>query len=338
MGRFFQENRFLVGVSLDGTIHTHDRWRKNIRGEGTFRRVMEGIDSLNRYRVPFNILTVVTGDVARTADKVYRFLRKQGFDHLQFIPCMDPLGGKEKSAYSLSGEEYGDFLCRIFDLWYDELCRGEQVWIRQFDNYVDMLSGYEPEACDMRGRCGKNYVIEADGSVYPCDFYALDQWKIGDIKREGWEEINRNREKKGFLEEISLPEECRKCPWAALCRGGCRRYREGEQGKHCFCAAYRKFFETCGERLAGLAQAVEEGAYDLTNCRKEKIKELLAENEIVSKKQLEEALGVSPSTVQRNMAAMEKEGILSRLWGGAQRIRDVSLYKRKVEEGNLTGR
>ncbi len=253
--RFFQENRFLVGVSLDGTIHTHDRWRKNIRGEGTFRRVMEGIDSLNRYRVPFNILTVVTGDVARTADKVYRFLRKQGFDHLQFIPCMDPLGGKEKSAYSLSGEEYGDFLCRIFDLWYDELCRGEQVWIRQFDNYVDMLSGYEPEACDMRGRCGKNYVIEADGSVYPCDFYALDQWKIGDIKREGWEEIDRNREKKGFLEEIFLPEECRKCPWAALCRGGCRRYREGEQGKHCFCAAYRKFFETCGERLARLARA-----------------------------------------------------------------------------------
>ena len=126
------------------------------------------------------------------------FLRKQGFDHLQFIPCMDPLGGKEKSAYSLSGEEYGDFLCRIFDLWYDELCRGEQVWIRQFDNYVDMLSGYEPEACDMRGRCGKNYVIEADGSVYPCDFYALDQWKIGDIKQEGWEEIDRNREKKGF--------------------------------------------------------------------------------------------------------------------------------------------
>ena len=216
---------------------------------------MEGIDSLNRYRVPFNVLTVVTGDVARTADKVYRFLRKQGFDHLQFIPCMDPLGGKEKSAYSLSGEEYGDFLCRIFDLWYDELCRGEQVWIRQFDNYVDMLSGYEPEACDMRGRCGKNYVIEADGSVYPCDFYALDQWKIGDIKQEGWEEINRNREKKGFLEEISLPEECRKCPWVTLCRGGCRRYREGEQGKHCFCAAYRKFFETCGERLARLARA-----------------------------------------------------------------------------------
>lgn len=107
----------------------------------------------------------------------------------------------------------------------------------------------------MRGRCGKNYVIEADGSVYPCDFYALDQWKIGDIKREGWEEIDRNREKKGFLEEISLPEECRKCPWAALCRGGCRRYREGEQGKHCFCAAYRKFFETCGERLARLARA-----------------------------------------------------------------------------------
>ena len=175
--RFFQENRFLVGVSLDGTIHTHDRWRKNIRGEGTFRRVMEGIDSLNRYRVPFNILTVVTGDVARTADKVYRFLRKQGFDHLQFIPCMDPLGGKEKSAYSLSGEEYGDFLCRIFDLWYDELCRGEQVWIRQFDNYVDMLSGYEPEACDMRGRCGKNYVIEADGSVYPVSYTHLDVYK-----------------------------------------------------------------------------------------------------------------------------------------------------------------
>ena len=167
---------------------------ERISGEGTFRRVMEGIDSLNRYRVPFNILTVVTGDVARTADKVYRFLRKQGFDHLQFIPCMDPLGGKEKSAYSLSGEEYGDFLCRIFDLWYDELCRGEQVWIRQFDNYVDMLSGYEPEACDMRGRCGKNYVIEADGRRISLRFLCAGSVEDRRYKAGG---MGRNRSKPG---------------------------------------------------------------------------------------------------------------------------------------------
>lgn len=252
---FFKENDFLLGVSLDGTIHTHNRWRQNIRGEGTFHRVMEGIDSLNRYQVPFNILTVVTRDVAEKASKVYRFLRKQGFAHLQFIPCLDSLNGKEKSAYSLHGEEYGDFLCTIFHLWYSELRRGERVWIRQFDNYLDILSGYEPEACDMRGRCGKNYVIEADGSVYPCDFYAIDQWKIGNIQKDELKEIDRERERSGFLNEIPLPEDCRKCPWIFLCRGGCRRYCEGMDGKNCFCVAYRKFFETCGEKLVHLARA-----------------------------------------------------------------------------------
>ena len=252
---FFREQGFLVGVSLDGTIHTHDRYRKDASGKGSFSRVMEGIGFLTEQQVPYNILTVVTRDVALAVDRVYRFLRRQGFAHLQFIPCLDPLEGGKDRSYSLTPEDYGSFLCRLFDLWYADLQRGIPVWIRQFDNYVDMLCGYEPEACDMRGQCGVNYVVEADGGVYPCDFYVLDQWRLGSFREQSVGEIDRSREKSGFLKGVPLPEKCLSCPYRPQCRGGCRRHRTGEGGLNCFCAAYEKFFAYSGDRLWRLARA-----------------------------------------------------------------------------------
>ena len=252
---FFREEGFLLGVSLDGTIHTHDRYRKNAAGEGSFARVMEGIDALRKWDVPFNILMVVTRDVAVAVDRVYRFLRKQGFEHLQFIPCLDPLEGGAGQGYSLRAEDYGNFLCRLFDLWYEDIRKGSPVRIRQFDNYVDILCGYEPEACDMRGQCGVNYVVEADGGVYPCDFFVLDEWRLGSFREQSVEEIDAARERSGFLKGTPLPGKCRDCGYFYLCRGGCRRHRTGEDGLNCFCEAYEKFFAYSGGRLRELARA-----------------------------------------------------------------------------------
>ena len=183
--RFLADNHFLIGISLDGTIHTHNRYRKNYDGKGSFDQVMDTIGLCNRYKAEYNILTVVNKATARSVRKVYQFYRRQDFRYLQFIPCLDPLGSeKGKEEYSLLPEEYGRFLCKLFDLWYDDYCHGHLISIRNFDNYLGMLKGYPPEACDMRGQCSIQHVVEADGSIYPCDFYVLDQWKLGNIREE----------------------------------------------------------------------------------------------------------------------------------------------------------
>ena len=119
--RFLADNHFLIGISLDGTIHTHNRYRKNYDGKGSFDQVMDTIGLCNRYKAEYNILTVVNKATAMSVRKVYQFYRRQDFRYLQFIPCLDPLGSeKGKEEYSLLPEEYGRFLCKLFDLWYDD--------------------------------------------------------------------------------------------------------------------------------------------------------------------------------------------------------------------------
>lgn len=247
---FFRANQFLIGVSVDGTIHTHDRYRKTRDGQGTYVRAMEGIQCLREVGVPFNVLTVVHSGVAVAAEKVYKTLRKQGFSYLQFIPCLDALDG-ERRGYSLTAEGYGRFLCSVFDLWYQEWESGTQVSVRQFENYVDMLCGYEPESCDMRGCCGINYVVEVDGSVYPCDFYALDEWRLGNLREDTLEQIDAARAASGFTNGRPLPEACRACKWLMLCRNGCRRHLQGRENR--FCRSYQMFFEHAIERLERVA-------------------------------------------------------------------------------------
>ena len=97
--------------------------------------------------------------------------------------------------------------------------------IRQFENYIEMLLGFPPEACGMAGVCGMQHVVEADGSVYPCDFYVLDGYRLGNLCTDSLEEIDRRREALGFVEQSrAVDMACRDCPHFPLCRGGCRRY------------------------------------------------------------------------------------------------------------------
>ena len=173
---FFREHHFLVGVSLDGTGEIHDRFR-HMRGDrsATFDRVVRGIHLLEDYGVDFNILTVVHREVASHVREIYDLYREMGWNYQQYIACLDPLGEtRGESEFALDPAMYGKFLTELFDLWYADWKKGRQPYIRQFENYVGILLGYPPEACDQRGVCGITNVVEADGSVYPCDFYMLD--------------------------------------------------------------------------------------------------------------------------------------------------------------------
>lgn len=262
---FFAEHHFLVGISLDGSKDTHNAYRKNAKGEETFFDVLKTIDLLNRYQVEYNILTVIHRRTSQKAGKMYQFFKKNKFQYLQFIPCLDPLGeepgGRE---YSLIPADYGKFLCDLFDLWYDDLQKGEQPYIRQFENYISMLMGYPPEACDQKGICNYQYVVEADGEVYPCDFYVLDEYKLGNLNRVAIEEIDRKRTEIGFLEySLTDHEHCKECRYYAICRGGCRRHRisVNEQGDHInhFCESYQMFFDHTLERMMGIANMLKNG-------------------------------------------------------------------------------
>ena len=195
----------------------------------------------------------------RCPEIFYRFYRERGWRWQQYIACLDPLGEeKGKDSWSLTPEVYGEFLIELFGMWYVDAKQGRQPYIRQFENWLGILLGYVPEACDQIGRCSVQYVCEADGSVYPCDFYMLDGYRLGNFNEDRVEDIERKREETGFIRDsLILDEACRACPYHPLCRGGCRRNRDlfGEGfGRNYFCESYRMFFGECLPQLESLAR------------------------------------------------------------------------------------
>ena len=172
---------------------------------------MEAVGLLKKHKVEFNILTVVNALTAKKISRIYSFYREQGFDYLQFIPCLNPLEGVgEQYEYTLTPKAYGHFLNTLFDLWYQELLEGRRVHIQLFEEYIRMLYGQMPKVCGMLGVCSCQNVVEADGEVYPCDFYVLDQYKLGKLTEKSMEDIQNKRKEIRFIEQaLPGPEECR---------------------------------------------------------------------------------------------------------------------------------
>ena len=257
---FLGENHFLVGVSLDGLKEIHDRYRLDTAGKGTYQRVISAIRLLEKHQVEYNILTVVTAATARNGQKIYNYFKKNHFGYQQYIECLDPIGEEPgQHEYSLTPEKYGEFLKSMFDAWYLDMRSGTYVYNRYFENLMMIMAGQQPESCNMRGVCGKQWVFEADGSVYPCDFYALDQWCLGNINKNSFEEMDQKRDELGFIQwSMRQQEDCQKCRWFGLCRNGCRRNREPVTAEHTnrnyFCKSYQMFFEYAYPRLEEIYQ------------------------------------------------------------------------------------
>ena len=257
---FLGENHFLVGVSLDGLKEIHDRYRLDAAGKGTYQRGISAIRLLEKHQVEYNILTVVTAATARNGQKIYNYFKKNHFGYQQYIECLDPIGEEPgQHEYSLTPEKYGEFLKSMFDAWYLDMRSGTYVYNRYFENLMMIMAGQQPESCNMRGVCGKQWVFEADGSVYPCDFYALDQWRLGNIQENSFEEMDEKRDGLGFIQwSMRQQEDCQKCRWFGLCRNGCRRNREPVTAEHTnrnyFCKSYQMFFEYAYPRLEEIYQ------------------------------------------------------------------------------------
>ena len=257
---FFKENQFLVGLSVDGTARIHNSMRHSKNGEDTFERINKTAKLLDKYGVEYNILTVVTPKIAENIKEIYSFYRQQGWHYQQYIACLDPYGEEHgKTAYSIKPEQYGKFLMELFGLWYEDLKKGCHPYIRQFENYVGLAAGYMAESCEQRGQCGIQYVVEADGSVYPCDFFVLDDFYLGNRNTDIISEIDEKRKELGFEERsMELDLKCKKCRYYRLCGGGCMRNREqGDSGYlNYFCEGYQIFFEHCYEQIMELGNRV----------------------------------------------------------------------------------
>ena len=259
---FFKENDFLIGVSIDGTKETHDSYRHGKDGSPTYDRILQTTKMLDAYGVDYNILTVVHQKVAEHITEIYAQYKELGWKYQQYIACLDPLGEEHgQNEYALTPEQYGRFLIELFDLWYADWKVGKQPVIRQFENYIAVLLGYLPESCDQRGSCGIQNVVEADGSVYPCDFYMLDEYRLGNFNENRYEDINEKREKIGFIQRsLNGNETCKACKYYKICRGGCMRNRDfnPETGNYenYFCRSYQLFFENCLEKMQEMADAL----------------------------------------------------------------------------------
>jgi len=264
---FLAQNNFLIGISLDGPKGIHDLYRVDNQGEETFQRIIKAIHLFDQYHVKYNILTVVTAQVARHIHKIYNFFKNKNFTYLQFVPCLDPLD-EESGGYrfSLTPEKYSYFLKTLFDLWYVDIMNSHVISIRYFDNLLQLMLGYPPEECGMLGSCTCQFIIEANGGVYPCDFYVIDQWYLGNIKDQSFSQLLNSSVAQKFVQSsIYVDPVCRECPWFNLCRGGCRRWREpfinGKPHLNYLCPAYQEFFRYTIDRFNNIIEKINRGDF-----------------------------------------------------------------------------
>jgi len=223
----FQDYGVLVGISLDGGAQLHDRIRLDSAGKGTYQRVHAAMELLKHRGVPFNVLSVLTAETARHPTALWHWLRQEGVDYVQFIPCLDALDQTKRSPWALTPRRFYEFYRQLFPLWKQGLETGRLISVKLFDDLINQYLFRQATACGMMGQCTVQYVVESNGDIFPCDFYALDQYKMGSILEDDLSSLYAKG--KRFLDDgqnYVQEEPCRSCPYLGCCGGGCKRQRD----------------------------------------------------------------------------------------------------------------
>jgi uncharacterized protein len=254
----FARYNFLLGVSLDGPRQWHDHYRTTVNGSGSYDRILQNIEILRRHRAEFNILTVVNDVTGDHPTEVYSFMMEHDFRYLQFIPCveLDPETGK-LTAFSVRPLQFGDFMCTIFDLWYND---GQpKVSIRLFDNLLLAYAGHGPQVCQFQEECGDYVVVEYNGDVYPCDFYVRKSLYLGNIHEQALDQMASSKMAVDFRRRKRRGDPaCAECAWQHICNHGCPLMRDHNPTGHThyLCKAYQQIFAYADERLRELSRRV----------------------------------------------------------------------------------
>ena len=260
----FLENRFLVGISIDGPRELHDAYRVDKSGQPTFDRVLRGIDVLKRRQVEFNTLTTVHRANADEPLEVYRFLKAHGSGFMQFIPIVERVaqqvtkdglrliapdfsGAAQVSPWSVEPRQFGRFLCAIFDEWVRKDV--SRRFVQLFDVSLELWSGMEASLCVFRKTCGAALAIEHSGDLYSCDHFVYPENRLGNIMESPLAALagSAQQQRFGDAKESTLPRYCRECDVRFACNGECPKHRftttpDGEPGLNYLCAGYKMFF------------------------------------------------------------------------------------------------
>lgn len=259
---FFRENNFLVGVSIDGPQEFHDEYRRTATGKPTFHKVMQGIRLLNKHNVEWNALAVVNDFNADYPLDFYNFFKEIGCHYIQFTPIVerriernDGLSlapgmeeGGELVDFSVTPEQWGKFLCTIFDEWVRHDVG--TYFIQIFDATLANWAGVQPGLCSLAKECGHAGVMEFNGDVYSCDHFVYPEHLLGNINEKTITEMMYGEKQREFakLKHELLPQQCRECPVEFACHGECPKNRftrdkYGNPGLNYLCKGYRQFFE-----------------------------------------------------------------------------------------------
>jgi uncharacterized protein len=240
----FREYNWLLGISIDGPEDIHDLYRYNKEGRGTWKKVMQGIETLKRNKVEFNVLCVLSQANVGKPRELYKFFRGLGIEHVQYIPLAEFASDGSPLPFTITAEQYGRFLCETFDLWWPDR---RKMRIRFFDNIAEALAGIKPGTCTMHETCDSYVVVEYNGDVYPCDFFVEAGWKLGNTTVDSWPEIARRQRRYSFAAKKTIPHpECQVCEYQTICHGGCPKFRHGPgrrfEDLDYFCAAYKMIY------------------------------------------------------------------------------------------------
>jgi uncharacterized protein len=288
---FFKKHDFLVGLSVDGPRDMHDTYRVDKRGRGSFDLVMRAWEALRRHEVEFNVLCTVHAANGDRPLEVYRFFRDDmQAKFIQFIPIVEratpellPLANKgwgerpggERPLYlqrgnlvterSVGAEQFGRFLCEIFDEWVKRDV-GE-VFVQTFDVALGSWLG-QHNLCIFSPTCGNALALEHNGDLYSCDHYVEPDYLLGNIKQTHMLELVASDKQRQFGKDKfdSLPNYCRECEVLFACYGECPRNRfittpDGEPGLNYLCAGYKSFFKHIDGPMRTMAMLVNEGRY-----------------------------------------------------------------------------
>ncbi|UCF96107.1 MAG: anaerobic sulfatase maturase [Spirochaetaceae bacterium] len=263
LARLLAEYHFLLGVSLDGPEEIHNTYRKNLKGTGSYKRVIEGIGLLKKHHVEFNILIAVNAANVEKAREIYNFLLDLDIRFHQYIPIVefDDQGGP--LPFSVDGSRWGAFLKELFEIWYPDSGR---VSVRLFDAILTYLVEGSPILCTMGEDCRQYFLVEYNGDIYPCDFFASPELRLGNVLDTDWNALLESPGYRVFGEQKSdWNEICASCAFLKLCMGDCLKHRfYGAPGLQSdprrlswLCSGWKDFYQTCLPAFQRIARRIQ---------------------------------------------------------------------------------
>jgi uncharacterized protein len=269
--RFFRDNNFLIGLSLDGPRELHDAYRVDKSGNPTFDRVMRAAKLLRKHKVEYNILTTVHAANGDHPLDVYRFIRDEvKASFIQFIPIVErdnDTGFQEGDTVtdrSIKADQYGRFLISIFDDWVKRDVG--KVYVQIFDVALAAWSGAHPGICAFSPTCGTALAMEHNGDMYSCDHFVEPKYLLGNICEKEMALLAGSKKQRrfGLDKHDTLPGYCRRCEVLFACNGECPKNRfiktpDGQAGLNYLCEGYRSFFRHIDGAMRFMAHELRQG-------------------------------------------------------------------------------